>query len=82
MKLLGSPDILFFFQLFQQKVKKLQYDTLQAFFADVDLMISNAVTYNSDPGNPYRIAAEEMKKRHLKIQKKVWQQIPKKSSEL
>ena len=69
----------YFLVMTQDKVKKLQYDTLQAFFADVDLMISNAITYNSDPGNPYRVAAEEMKKRHVKIQRKVWQQIPKKS---
>jgi hypothetical protein len=59
----------------KEKVNKLQYSTLQSFFSDVDLMISNAVTYNSDPGNPYRIAAEEMKRRHNKIVKKVWQQI-------
>jgi hypothetical protein len=59
----------------QDKVNKMQYSTLQAFFGDVDLMISNALTYNSDPGNPYRVAAEEMKKRHMKIVKKVWQQL-------
>jgi hypothetical protein len=59
----------------QDKVNKMQYSTLQNFFGDVDLMISNALTYNSDPGNPYRVAAEEMKKRHMKIVKKVWQQL-------
>lgn len=59
----------------QNRVQKMQYTTLQAFFADVDLMIENAVKYNSDPGNPYRHAAEEMKKRHDKIVKRVWQQI-------
>jgi delta-aminolevulinic acid dehydratase/porphobilinogen synthase len=57
----------------KNKVNK--YTTLQAFFADVALMIANAVKYNSDPGNPYRHAAEEMKKRHDKIVKRVWQQI-------
>lgn len=59
----------------QNRVKKMQYTTLQAFFADVDLMLDNAIKYNNDPGNPYRIAAEEMKKRHEKIMKRVWQQI-------
>jgi len=59
----------------QNRVNKMQYTTLQAFFADVELMLDNAIKYNSDPGNPYRIAAEEMKKRHDKIVKRVWQQI-------
>lgn len=59
----------------QNKVNKMQYTTLQSFFADVDLIIENALKYNSDPGNPYRMAAEELKKRHDKIVKRVWQQI-------
>jgi hypothetical protein len=59
----------------KDKVHGMQYSTLQSFFADVDLMIHNAITYNSDPGNPYRMAADEMKKRYQKIVKRVWQQI-------
>eukprot|EP00980_Cylindrotheca_fusiformis_P028971 scaffold22681_cov146-Cylindrotheca_fusiformis.AAC.3 len=59
----------------KDKVHGMQYSTLQSFFADVDLMIQNAITYNSDPTNPFRMAAEEMKKRYQKIVKKVWQQI-------
>lgn len=55
----------------QHKVTKMLYDTQQAFFADVDLMIENAITYNSDPGNPYRIAAEEMKKKVQKMKKRI-----------
>ena len=51
----------------------MEYETLQAFFADVDLTISNALLYNSDMGNPYRVAAEEMKKRYMKIAKKAVQ---------
>ena len=78
---IGAPD---YFQIIttpmnltyiKDKVYGFQYSTLQSFFADVDLMIQNAITYNSDQGNPYRIAAEEMKKRCTKIQKRVWQQI-------
>ena len=57
----------------KDKVHGMKYITLQSFFADIDLMIQNAITYNSDPGNPYRLAAEEMKKRYQKIVKKVWQ---------
>jgi hypothetical protein len=62
----------------QDKVNKLQYTSFKEFFADVDLMISNAILYNSDPSNPYRIAAEEMKRRHQRIVKKVYQQIEQK----
>jgi hypothetical protein len=65
----------------QEKVRKMQYATLQEFFGDMDLMIDNALTYNSDTGNPYRIAAEEMKKRHMRIVKKVWSQIQQKQSQ-
>lgn len=51
----------------------MEYENLQGFFADVDLTISNALLYNSDTGNPYRVAAEDMKKRYLKIAKKAVQ---------
>jgi hypothetical protein len=59
----------------QHKVDKMEYDSLTAFFSDVDLMIANALLYNSDPTNPYHVAAQEMKKRYLKIVKKVLQTI-------
>lgn len=59
----------------QQKVDNMEYESLSQFFADVDLMINNALLYNSDPGNPYHVAAQEMKKRYLKIAKRVVQTI-------
>ena len=65
----------------KQKVNNLQYTSFQSFFADVDLMINNALLYNSDPYNPYRIAAEEMKKRHQKIVKRVYQQLEQKRAQ-
>jgi hypothetical protein len=55
----------------QQKVDSLTYENLGGFFSDVELMLKNALKYNSDPSNPYRIAAEEMRKRYLKMAKKV-----------
>ena len=55
----------------KQKVDKMEYKSLTDFFADVDLTISNALLYNSDPSNPYRIAAEDMKKKYLKMAKKL-----------
>ncbi|CAJ1942880.1 unnamed protein product [Cylindrotheca closterium] len=58
----------------KDKVHGMKYITLQSFFADIDLMIQNALTYNSAAGNPYRVAAEEMNKRYQKIVKKIWQQ--------
>lgn len=55
------------------KVKKNQYATLPQFFGDVDLMINNALKYNAEEGNPYRIAAQELKKKHDKIVKKIYE---------
>jgi len=55
----------------REKVQKKKYETLQAFFADVDLMISNALLYNSDPSNAYHLAAKEMKKKYKKMAKRV-----------
>jgi hypothetical protein len=55
----------------QEKVNKLEYSTFQSFCQDVDLMISNAIKYNSDPSNPYRIAAEELKKTYIKTRNRV-----------
>lgn len=77
----GAPD---YFQYVEtemnltyisDKVDRMAYDSLSSFIADVDLIIQNALKYNSDPGNPYRIAAEEMKKRYMKIVKKVLQSL-------
>jgi hypothetical protein len=55
----------------QSKVDGMEYESLSAFFADVDLMINNCLLYNSDASNPYHIAAQELKKRYLRIAKKV-----------
>lgn len=58
----------------------MEYESIQEFFADVDLMISNALLYNSDPMNPYRMAAEEMKKRYMKTAKKLLQALQQKAA--
>jgi Bromodomain len=55
----------------QQKVDRAEYTSLQSFFQDIELMITNAMLYNSDLSNPYRKAAEDMKKLYRKIAKKV-----------
>ena len=54
----------------QHKVDRLEYTTFQQFNQDVELMISNALLYNSDVNNPYHIAAEELKKNFLRTAKK------------
>lgn len=59
----------------QQKVDGMEYSSLQSFFQDIELMIANALLYNSDTNNPYRVAAGEMKKRYRKIAKKVVQAV-------
>ena len=65
----------------QDKVKGQKYTTLTEFFADIDLMISNALKYNVGEANPYRIASEELKKKHTKIVKGVWKQIKEKQNQ-
>jgi len=62
----------------QRKVNAMEYESLSAFFQDVDLMIKNALTYNSDVSNPYRVAAEEMQKKYKRAAKKTVQTIQKK----
>ena len=55
----------------QRKLDKAQYESLAAFFADVDLMLQNALLYNSDPNNDYHLAAKEMHERYKRIRKQV-----------
>lgn len=55
----------------QEKVENRSYATLQEFFADVELLINNALTYNSDPSNLYHIAALDFRKRYRKAAKRV-----------
>jgi hypothetical protein len=65
----------------KDKVDHMEYETLSAFFADVDLMIQNCLQYNSDPGNPYHVAALDLQKRYLKMAKKVVQTIQSKQQQ-
>jgi Bromodomain len=80
----GAPDYFDFIDIpmnltyIERKVEAMEYVSLQSFFQDIELMISNALLYNSDVTNPYRIAAEEMKKRFRKIAKKVVQTLQQK----
>ena len=59
----------------QEKVNGKTYFTLQEFFEDIELLIANALLYNSDPMNPFHVAANVMKKRYLKERKKVLTQV-------
>jgi hypothetical protein len=62
----------------KDKTKGHKYTTLNQFFADIDLIIENALKYNVGEENPYRIASEDLKKKHTKIVKGVWKQIKEK----
>jgi histone acetyltransferase len=53
----------------QTKVNQCHYETLQEFFADLELMIQNSFLYNSDPNNPYHIATKELRKQFKKMAK-------------
>ena len=41
----------------KERVENRSYLTLHDFFSDIELIISNALTYNTDPRNPYHVAA-------------------------
>ena len=66
---LGAPDYFDIIQepmnltYIQQKVERSEYNTLQPFVRDVNLMLANALKYNSDTGNPYHVAALQMKRK-------------------
>ena len=73
----GAPD---YFDVIQKpmnltyikhKVENLEYMSLQQFCQDVELLVSNALLYNSDPGNPYHTAAKELQKHFRKAAKRV-----------
>ena len=73
----GAPD---YFDVIQKpmnltyikhKVENLEYMSLQQFCQDVELMVSNALLYNSDPSNPYHTAAKELQKHFRKAAKRV-----------
>ena len=62
----------------QEKVENRSYSTLQEFFSDIELIVNNALTYNSDMRNPYHIAALEFRKRFRKAAKRVVQSVQQK----
>mmetsp|Transcript_8466 Transcript_8466/g.15963 ORF Transcript_8466/g.15963 Transcript_8466/m.15963 type:complete len:406 (-) Transcript_8466:106-1323(-) len=55
----------------REKVTNFKYETLQEFFQDIELIVSNALLYNSDPNNPYHKAANVMKNKYIKLRKNV-----------
>ncbi len=59
----------------REKVENKSYMTLQAFFGDVELLINNALLYNSDPNNPYHKAAQKMKSKYIELRKKLMLKI-------
>jgi Bromodomain len=63
------------------KVESAEYDTLQAFFADINLMVNNALLYNSDPNNDYHLAAKEMKRQFQKMAKTIVASLKKKQAQ-
>ena len=80
---MGAPDYVDIIQTpmnltyIHNKIQGLKYATLQEFFGDVELMLNNALLYNSDPTNPYHIAAKEMRKVYRKEGKELVAEIQK-----
>lgn len=63
------------------KAEARDYETLAEFDVDVNLMLDNAIKYNSHPDNPYRKGAEEMRKEYLSKIKKVVAAVKKKQKQ-
>ncbi|KAL3766586.1 hypothetical protein ACHAWO_008260 [Cyclotella atomus] len=61
----------------QTKVNNKSYSTLQEFLEDVDLIVKNALLYNSHPENPYNIAAKAFRKQFKKLAKPLVQSLTK-----
>jgi hypothetical protein len=61
----------------QTKVNDKSYLTLQEFLEDVDLIVKNALLYNSHPENPYNIAAKAFRKQFKKLAKPLVQSLTK-----
>lgn len=61
----------------QTKVNNKSYETLQEFLEDVDLIVKNALLYNSHPENPYNIAAKQFRKQFKKLAKPLVQSLTK-----
>lgn len=75
--MMGAPDYFDFIQTpmnltyVREKVANYSYETLQDFFQDIELIISNALVYNSDPNNQYHKAANAMLRKYNKLKNKV-----------
>lgn len=59
----------------------MKYTTLHEYFADVDLMIDNALKYNRNEGNLYRKAALELQQMHNRMVKAIWKRVKEKQDQ-
>ena len=64
----------------QTRVNDKSYETLQEFLEDVDLIAKNALQYNSDPNNPYHVAAKAFRKKFRKLAKPLVESLTKRLS--
>lgn len=64
----------------QAKVNNKTYETLSDFLTDINLVVTNAMKYNSDPKNPYHVAAKALGKRCRKLVKPLLQSLKKGNS--
>jgi hypothetical protein len=55
----------------QEKVEQAKYNNVKEFFDDVDLMIKNALLYNTVTDHPIRLAALRMQAKHKAAAKKL-----------
>lgn len=72
--IIKTPMNLFYIK---EKVGNKSYQSLQEFLEDVDLIVKNALQYNSDPKSPYHIAAKEFRKTFRKLAKPLVESLTK-----
>lgn len=62
----------------KEKLQGARYESVAEYFADVDLMVNNALLFNSDPNNDYHLAAKELQDLAKKIRRHIVADIKKK----
>lgn len=59
-------------QYIEKKKNQMKYTSFNEYFADVELMIDNALKYNYQESSPYHKAAVRLQKLHEKIKDRIW----------
>jgi Bromodomain len=62
-------------QYIEKKKDQMKYTSFNEYFADVELMIDNALKFNHQQTSPYHKAALRLQKLHEKLKKRIWKAV-------